>query len=151
MNVTFKKCTEENIPLLYKMTGELIEMHSSFGDYTMTEERLAELEKSGAVISYTAYADDKPAGIINFFYKYTTFSGRKVLYLEDLYVRQEFRCDGIGAKFIELLKKIAAENDCEEIEWKCASFNEKGKRFYDRMGAKHITEWDTYTISREQF
>lgn len=146
MEITFRKCGEKDIPLLYQLTKELIEFHGMMDIFTLTEQRLGELVTSGAISSYIAYADGKPAGHINFFYKYTTFSGRKLLYLEDLYTRSEYRGCGIGRKFFELLTSIAKENDCEAIEWKCAAFNESGKRFYSKIGAKPEETWITYTI-----
>ena len=151
MIITFKKCKAEDVPMLYKMTKELIDYHNMLDIFTLTEERLAELVINNSLISYIAFADNKPAGIINCFYKYTTFSGKKILYLEDLYVKSEFRKSGLGKKFFALLEKIAVENDCEKIEWKCADFNESGKRFYDKIGAEKETVWQTYTLDQSKF
>lgn len=151
MKITIKKCSVEDVPVLYEMTRELMEFHDMLDIFTMTEERLCELVESGAIQSYIAEADSQPAGIINFFYKYTTFTGQKILYLEDLYVRSQFRKYGIGSIFMNKLKEIAFENDCNSIEWKCADFNESGKRFYAKIGAKPENIWQTYTIERNSF
>lgn len=151
MNIEIKKCGKDEIGELFEMTRELIEFHDMTDIFTLTKERLEELVTSGAVQSYIAYVDGEAAANINFFYKYTTFSGRKLIYLEDLYTRDKYRGLGLGKKMFELLKQIGRENDCERIEWKCADFNEGGKRFYDKIGAKPDDVWVTYTIERSDF
>ncbi len=151
MGIEIRKCTAEDIPVLYTLTRELIEYHGMLDIFTLTEDRLKELIESSAVQSCIAYADGTPCGNINFFYKYTTFSGRKIIYLEDLYVREQFRSAGIGRMFFELLRRIAKKNDCERIEWKCAEFNQSGMRFYEKLGAAPENVWKTYTIERKDF
>lgn len=149
MDLVIKKCGAEDIPELYAMTKELIDFHDM--DFTLTVQRLAELVLSGAVQSYICTADGKPAGCMTFFYKYTTFSGRRLIYLEDFYTREEFRGQGIGSKMFEELKCIGRATDCERIEWKCAHFNDGAKIFYDKLGGKADDVWATYTIEREDF
>lgn len=151
MSIEIKKCGAAECPELFQMTKELIDYHDMSDIFTLTEQRLTELVLSGAVHSYIAYVDGKPAAHINFFYKYTTFTGRKILYLEDLYTRSEFRGHGLGTKMFDVLKSIAKENECESIEWKCAKFNDSGKRFYERIGARTEQVWETYTIERKDF
>lgn len=151
MKAEIKKCTVDDIDTLYEMTRELIVFHGMADIFTLTKDRLAELISTGTVQSYIAYVNDKAAACANFFYKYTTFSGRKILYLEDLYSRSEYRHLGLGRKMFELLKQIAHENDCERIEWKCADFNNGGKEFYRKIGAMPENVWITYTIERSDF
>lgn len=151
MDIEIKKCGGEDTDILYEMTKELIDFHGMSDIFTLTRKRLSELVSSGMLQSYIAYVDSEPAAHINFFYKLTTFSGRKLIYLEDLYVREEYRGMRLGVRMFELLKRIAKENDCERIEWKCARFNEGGKLFYQKIGALPDEVWTTYTIERKDF
>lgn len=134
------------------LTRELMEYHNALDIFTMTQQRFGELIKNGALISYMAYIDDEAVGIMNLFYKYTTFSGRKILYIEDLYVCERYRGGlGIGGKLLEKAKQIAAESDCEQIELKCAVWNKSSAEFYEKMGMQSEKDWNVYTLSRENF
>lgn len=146
MTADIRKCTVSDADTLFELTRELIEYHNMLDIFTLTKERLAELVNDGELQSYIAFIDDKPAGHINFFYMYSTFSGKKILYLEDLYVRSEYRKHGIGVQLVDFLKKTAKENDCCWIEWKCADFNVSGERFYEKIGAERDKTWNTYTL-----
>lgn len=151
MNVLLVRASADDAAVAYTLTRELMEHHNALDIFTLTEERLGELIKTEAVCSYIALADSKPAGIMNFFWKYTTFSGRKILYIEDFYVRESFRGTGLGRKLLEKARELAAENDCEQIELKCALWNENAAHFYEKMGLKPENDWNVYTLSRTEF
>ncbi|MDE6036593.1 MAG: GNAT family N-acetyltransferase [Ruminococcus sp.] len=131
----------------YGLTRELMEHHNALDIFTMTSMRFRELIESGTLISFIAYADNIPVGVMNAFYKYTTFSGRKIFYIEDLYISESFRGHGIGGKFIEKAREIAVSADCVQIELKCAEWNKKSAGFYESHGLKPDTEWIVYTLN----
>ncbi len=135
----------------YMLTRELMAHHKALDIFTTTKERLAELIDSGILLSYTLYCDGKPAGIMNFFFKLTTFTGRKILYIEDLYVREECRGRGLGKVLLSKAKEIAKETDCEQIELKCAHWNEASADFYKAQKMKNETEWITFTLDKTLF
>ena len=135
-----------DIKTAYILTRELMKYHNALDIFTMTEERFRELIETGVLISFTAYVDGQPAGVMNIFYKYTTFSGKKILYIEDLYVCESFRGCGTGGKFLAKAKEIAILNNCEQIELKCAEWNEKSAGFYSSHGMTRETEWNVYTL-----
>ena len=147
MSVEIKITSHSEICTAYALTRELMEYHNALNIFTMTIERFSELIKTGAVMSFIAYADGKPAGVMNAFYKYTTFTGRKIFYIEDLYVRESFRRSGTGGKFLAKAEEIAIANDCEQIELKCAEWNKKSAGFYESHGMKHDTDWRVYTLT----
>ncbi|MCM1314132.1 MAG: GNAT family N-acetyltransferase [Prevotella sp.] len=131
----------------YTLTRELMEYHNALDIFTMTPERFRELVKSGVLISFIAYVDGEPVGVMNAFYKYTTFSGRKIFYIEDLYTRESFRGYGIGGKLLEKAKETAVSNDCGQIELKCASWNKRSAGFYESHGMNHDTDWNVYILN----
>lgn len=151
MEIEIKRAGADDFTTAFTLTKELIEYHHMTDIFELTPERLRLLIESGNLYSYIAYAREKPAGIMNFFWKYTTFTGRKILYIEDLYARSEFRGCGIGKKLIGTAKAIAAENDCEHIELKCAGWNTKSAGFYESLGMKPENEWITYTLDKSHF
>ena len=135
----------------YMLTRELMAHHNALEIFTTTKERLAELIDSGMLLSYTLYFSGKPAGIMNFFFKLTTFTGRKILYIEDLYVREEYRGKGLGRLLLNKAKEIAKDTDCEQIELKCAHWNNASAEFYKSQKMKSENEWITFTLDKNLF
>ena len=82
-----------------------------------------------------------PAGFAFWFYNYSTWQGRPGLYLEDLFVRPEFRGKGIGKALLLHLAKVAAEEDCGRFEWSVLDWNSPAIEFYESLGAKLHREW----------
>lgn len=75
--------------------------------------------------------------------------GRAGLYLEDIYVRPEYRGQGLGKLFFRTLAQIAAERGCGRMEWSCLNWNEPSIRFYQSMGAVAMEDWTVYRLSGE--
>lgn len=151
MALEIKITSQEEIETAFILTRELVEYHDALDVFTITQQRFGELIGSGALLSYMAYVDVEAAGILNMFYKYTTFSGRKILYIEDLYVRKNYRGHGIGGKLLEKAKEIAIQNECEQIELKCAVWNICSAEFYKSHGMKQDNYWKTYTLNESSF
>ncbi|MDE5558679.1 MAG: GNAT family N-acetyltransferase [Ruminococcus sp.] len=147
MQIEIKSISQSEIPTAYVLTRELMEYHNALDIFTMTQERFSELVETGVLISFIAYVDSEPVGVMNIFYKYTTFSGRKILYIEDLYVRESCRGCGIGGQLLAKAKEIAVSNDCEQLELKCAEWNEKSAGFYESHGMNRETQWEVYTLN----
>lgn len=151
MNVLLVRASADDAGIAYTLTRELMAHHNALDIFTLTEARLGELIETEAVRSYIALADGRPVGIMNFLWKYTTFTGCKILYIEDFYVRESSRGLGLGRMLMEKAKELAAENDCEQIELKCASWNQNAAHFYEKMGLKPEKDWNVYTLSRTEF
>lgn len=151
MSFTLEQVTADCTEDAYKLTEELIAYHGMLDIFTMTQERYAELVSSGSLVSFTVSDGGKPFGVMNFFYKLTTFTGRKILYIEDLYVRKEYRGSGAGRMLMKKAAETAAENDCEEIELKCACWNKDPAEFYKSCGMTENTAWNTFTMSNSSF
>jgi GNAT superfamily N-acetyltransferase len=90
--------------------------------------------------------DGKPAGFALFFYNYSTWQGRPGLYLEDLFVKPEFRGKGIGKALLLHLAKIAVENNCGRYQWQVLDWNEPAIKFYESLGAEMMKEWLTMRV-----
>ena len=151
MDTRIHKNTADDYETAYKLTRELMVHHNALDIFTTTPERLKELIDSGMLHSYTLYFGEKPAGVMNFFFKLTTFTGRKILYIEDLYVREEYRGKGLGKVLLSKAKEIAKETDCEQIELKCADWNKASAEFYKAQKMKNETEWITFTLDKTLF
>ena len=85
-----------------------------------------------------------------FFHNFSTFLGRAGIYLEDLYVRPEYRGRGCGTAFLKRLAKIAVERGCGRLEWWCLDWNKPSIEFYRSMGAVPMDDWTVYRIAGDQ-
>ena len=91
--------------------------------------------------------DGVPAGFALFFYTYSTFLGKPGIYLEDLYVKPDFRKKGYGKMLLRHLAQIAAEKDCGRLEWRVLDWNKLAIDFYDSLKAVPQSEWISYRLS----
>ena len=87
-----------------------------------------------------------PAGFALFFHNYSTFLARPGIYLEDLYVRPEFRGQGIGRELLSCLAGIALDRNCGRLEWSVLDWNEDAIAFYRSVGARPMDEWTVFRV-----
>jgi GNAT superfamily N-acetyltransferase len=101
-----------------------------------------ELFDAGSVIeAIVAKENDVAIGFALFFHNFSTFLGRKGLYLEDLYVKPEYRGKGYGKALLVRLAQIAVERKCGRFEWSVLDWNTPSIEFYEAMGATVMPEW----------
>lgn len=98
--------------------------------------------------AYLAMADRAPAGYVTFYFTYSSFLARPSLYLEDIFVREEFRHRGIGRELFSFCRKTARERGCGRMDWQVLTWNEPAIRFYEQAGGKRL-EWYSYRIGGE--
>ncbi len=91
--------------------------------------------------------DGKPAAFALYFYNFSTFLSKPGIYLEDLFVRPEFRRRGIARTMFQALARQALNEGCGRLEWWVLNWNEDAIRFYASMGAVAMKEWTVQRIS----
>lgn len=94
-----------------------------------------------------ARADGQPVGFALFFHNFSTFLGRRGIYLEDLFVVPEARGNGHGKALLKRLAELAVERGCGRLEWSVLDWNEPSIRFYEGLGARRMSEWLIYRLS----
>lgn len=95
--------------------------------------------------------DNKEVGFALYFYNFSTFKGKAGLYLEDIFVLEEYRHKGYGKELFLDLVKEAKENNLGRMEWTCLKWNKPSIAFYERLKARAMSEWDTYRLDESQF
>ena len=85
--------------------------------------------------------------LLAFFHNFSTFLGRAGIYLEDLFVKPEYRGRGHGKALICELARITVERGCGRLEWCCLDWNTPSIDFYLSLGARQMNEWTTYRLT----
>lgn len=95
--------------------------------------------------------DNKEVGFALYFYNFSTFKGRAGLYLEDIFVLEEYRNKGHGKELFLNLVKEAKDNNFGRMEWTCLKWNEPSIKFYESLGAVSLDEWLTFRLDESKF
>ena len=122
-----------------KLAHEVVADESTLAMQLFGERRAAEV--------VIAEVDGQPAGFALFFHNFSTFLGQRGLYLEDLFVRPQFRGLGLGKRLMVHLARLAVERDCGRFEWSVLDWNEPAIRFYRGLGAVGLEEWTVQRVS----
>jgi len=143
--------SDRDVPLILQMIRDLAEYERMSDQVVATEAGLREVlfgpRPQAEVL--VAYAGERPAGFALFFHNFSTFVGRRGLYLEDLFVKPEFRGLGIGRRLLTELARIAVERNCGRFEWSVLDWNEPAIGFYEKLGAQMMKEWRIFRLTGE--
>ena len=147
-NTKFRFATEDDVALIIEFRRGLAEYENMTDDMIATEDLLREwiFERKKAEVIF-AIEDGVEVGFALFFHNFSTFLGRAGIYLEDLFVKPEYRGRGHGKALITELARITVERGCGRLEWSCLDWNKPSIDFYLALGAKPMDEWTTYRLS----
>jgi GNAT superfamily N-acetyltransferase len=149
--LNIRKATPEDVSLIKLFIRALAEYEREPQAAVATEEDLLR-DGFGAEPKYRcliAEWDGAPAGFAFYFYNYSTWQGRPGLYLEDLFVKPEFRGKGIGKALLLHLAGIAAAENCGRFQWQVLDWNTPAIDFYKSLGASVMKEWLTMRVDGE--
>jgi len=151
LDLEIRPATERDVPLILTFIRELADYERLSHEVVATEEALRDslFGERGFAEVLLGYAGGSPAGFALFFHSFSTFLGKPGIYLEDLYVRPEFRGAGIGKALLVHLAKLARERGCGRLEWSVLDWNEPAIGFYRRTGASPVGGWTVYRVSGE--
>lgn len=148
--IRFKTATEEDVPLILEFIKEMAIYEKMLDKLIATEEYLKEsIFHNNRADAVLIELDNKYIGYIIYFFNYSTFVGREGLYIEDIYIKPEYRGQGLGKTCFEFLVKIAKKHKCQRVEWTCLDWNEPSLKFYKSIGAKPMKEWILHRLDKE--
>jgi GNAT superfamily N-acetyltransferase len=141
--LTIRPATIADAPLLATLIHELAEFERLSHEAILTEEDVLRdgFGTSPKFRAMIAEWDGKTAGYVVFFEFYSTFQGRSGLFLEDIYVRSEFRQKGIGQALLAQVAKVAWEENYFCLRWEVLDWNTPAIEFYKKLGAELLNEW----------
>jgi GNAT superfamily N-acetyltransferase len=146
-----RPATRTDVPVLLELIRGLAEYerlsHLVTADAPLLER---ELFAPGAnVAAVLGFAGGEPVGFAVYFHSFSTFLGRRGLYLEDLFVQPEHRRRGYGRALLLHVARIAHRGGCGRFEWMALDWNAPAIAFYKSLGAVEMAEWRLFRVSGE--
>jgi GNAT superfamily N-acetyltransferase len=132
-----------DVPVIRQLIRELAEYERLSDEAIVTEESLRESlfgPRPWAEV-LVGEVDGEVAGFALYFHNYSTFLGRPGLYVEDVFVRPQFRGRGLGTAFFRRMARTAVDRGCGRMEWAVLDWNEPALNFYRKIGALPMSDW----------
>ena len=146
--LTFRNAERKDTGLVLQFIKDLAD-YEKMSDEVVADEATLEawiFDKQKAEVIF-AVVNGEEIGFALFFHNFSTFLGRAGIYLEDLYVKPEYRGRGYGKAILKKLAKIAVERGCGRLEWWCLDWNKPSIDFYLSVGAEPMSEWTVYRVA----
>ena len=149
--LSIRSASIDDVPLIRALIAELAEYERLADAAVATDDDLrAQLfGAQPAAEVLIGEVDGQAAGFALFFHNFSTFLGKRGLYLEDLFVRPAFRGTGLGKHLMAALARIAVQRDCGRFEWSVLDWNAPAIGFYRRIGAVGMHEWTVQRLEGE--
>ena len=150
--MTIRRAVKDDAKAIIAMIRELAEYEKLSNEIKIDENVFVShvFERNFADALVAVSDNSEIVGYAIFFHSFSTFLGRAGIYLEDLYVKKEFRGRGIGMKFIETLAEICEKEGFGRLEWECLDWNEPSIKFYENLGAKRQSGWLKFRLSEDE-
>ena len=144
----FRYAERKDTALILQFIKELADYEKMLDEVVADEQTLEEwiFDKQKAEVIF-ALDNNHEVGFALFFHNFSTFLGRAGIYLEDLYVKPEYRGKGYGKALLKKLAAIAVERGCGRVEWWCLDWNRPSIDFYLSLGAEPMSDWTVYRLS----
>ena len=146
---SIRSATEADVPLILEFIRDLAVYEKLEHKVVATEDALRRTLFGNPRFAEVVFAevDGKEAGFAIFFHKYSTFLAQPGIYLEDLFVKPEFRGRGLGKALLAHLAKLARERGCGRVEWAVLDWNTPSINFYKSLGAVPLSDWIVFRLT----
>ena len=146
--VTVRMATAEDASTILGLVKELAAFEQELDKVEATAEdfRREGFGQDPVFECLLAELDGEAVGMALFFHNFSTWTGRRGIYLEDLYVRESVRGRGVGERLMVELAALAVQRGCARLDLWVLHWN-PARRFYERLGIRHMEEWLPYRLS----
>lgn len=144
-----RKARRADIPEIRRLIYELAVYEKAPGEVKLTRRDLERtlFAREPKVFCDLLETGGRIAGLAVWFLNYSTWQGKHGIYLEDLFVRPEFRGRGYGEALLRRLARICVKKGCGRFQWSVLDWNEPAIKFYKKLGAAALDEWTGYRVS----
>ena len=146
--IEIKPATVADVPLILSLIKDLAAYEKLSHEVVATESILHESlfgEKPYAEV-VIGYYDSIAAGYVLFFHNFSTFTGRPGVYIEDIFVKEDHRGNGLGRALFLYVAGLAKDRNCKRLEYSVLTWNEPALNFYKQFGAQRLDDWRLYRI-----
>jgi GNAT superfamily N-acetyltransferase len=142
----------DDVPAIHQMITDLATYERSQHEVSATEDDLRAALLAGpagppSLFAHVAAEDGQVVGFALWYLNYSTWLGRHGIYLEDLYVKPEWRSQGHGRALLAELARICVERGYGRLDWSVLDWNSPARRFYESLGAVSVDEWVIYRLT----
>jgi GNAT superfamily N-acetyltransferase len=150
--VRIRPAVPADIPGILDLIRELAEYERDPESAVATPDLMFDALFGPKAVAYALMAEDdaESCGFALYFFNFSTWTGRRGLYLEDFYVRPSERGRGIGQMLFNRLANIALECGCGRLELSVLNWNVNAIRFYERAGGTPLNDWTHYRFGNEE-
>jgi GNAT superfamily N-acetyltransferase len=149
MSATIRAATPADVGGIFALSYELAEFEKLTHLFAATEDGLhdALFGARPSIEALVAQSGEQLVGYALFFHNYSSFVGKRGLYLEDVYVQPSQRGSGLGTAFLQRLAALAVERNCGRFEWTVLDWNQPAISFYEKMGATVLPDWRVVRVT----
>lgn len=151
-NFKIRVASKDDMPYVFAMIRELAEYEKAPNEVVFKDDEFINTvfnQKRANVL--VAEIDGELVGYAIYFYSFSTWLGKAGIYLEDLYVKPDFRARGIGKGFFTELANECARDGLGRLEWACLNWNEPSIKFYESLNANNQSkEWRVYRLEGDK-
>lgn len=146
--IIIRKAEPKDFPEILRMIQDLAEFEKAPEQVINSVEKMNnEKDLFGCFLAVNE--NEEILGMALYFFSYFTWVG-KSLYLDDLYVKPEYRCKGIGTKLLEEIFALAKKENCSRLRWQVLNWNTSAIKLYEKLGAKIDNEWSNCDFDYQQ-
>jgi GNAT superfamily N-acetyltransferase len=148
---SIRKAAADDISIIKQFIIDLAIYEKMLDEVVVTDELLHHsLFVDNSAHCILAFEENKPVGFALYFYNYSTFLGKKGLYLEDLFVNPTYRGKGYGKQLLLHLVQLATQQNCGRMEWSVLNWNTPAIEFYESLGAEAMNIWTVFRLNESK-
>jgi GNAT superfamily N-acetyltransferase len=146
MTVSIRQATPDDAAAVLALVTALAVYEREPDKVKMTVAGARDALAAGHLNALLGFADGQPVAMALYYFNFSSWTGKRGLFLEDLFVAPEVRGTGVGMDLLKRLARLAVAMDCGRMEWNVLDWNEPAKGFYRSFGTRHATGWETWRL-----
>lgn len=146
MSVEIRAATAGDAAAVLALVTALAVYENEADKVKMTEAGCKKALEAGHVNALLAFSGHRPVAMALYFFNFSSWTGKRGLFLEDLFVDPDLRGKGVGLTLLKRLAAMAVAADCGRMEWNVLDWNSSAKGFYEMLGARHAKGWETWRL-----